>query len=187
MNIRLNRHGARRLALAAVVGASVVGSVVLASTVQGQEPQQEGSPAARLDPRQIIDAKMDRLTETLKLDSAQQVTVRSILSDETMEMEDLRKSSGGRGGGGGGEGRGGGGGRGRGRRGGGGGGGEGGGATADSAEGRGSGGPPKEMQAIRDRANRRIEAALRPDQLTTFRQMFEQGQRAGGDTTRRKT
>lgn len=171
MNIWLNHHGARRLALAAAV--SVVGSIALASAAQAQEPQQEGSPAARLDPRQIIDARMDRLTETLKLDSAQQVTVRSILSDETMEMEDLRKSSGARGGGGG-EGRGGGGGRGRGHRGG--GGGEGGGATADSAEGRGSGGSPKEAQAVRDRANKRIEAVLRPDQLTTFRQMFEQQQ-----------
>ena len=107
MNIRQIPHGARRLTLAAVIGAGVVGSFALAptATAQGQEPQQQGSPdGARMDPRQMIDQKMAKLTETLKLDSAQQTKVRSILSDETMEMEDLRKNSGGQraGGGGGG-------------------------------------------------------------------------------------
>ena len=32
------------------------------------------------------------------------------------------------------------------------------------------------MRAIRDRANKRIEAVLKPEQLTTFRQLFEQPQ-----------
>jgi hypothetical protein len=129
-----------------------------------------------MDPRQIIDQKMAKLTEVLKLDSAQQTKVRSILADETMEMEDLRKNSGGqRAEGGGGE-RGSGmrGGRGGGRR---------GGAPPDStggAEGRGG----SEGRAIRDRANKRIEAVLNPQQLTTFRQLFEQPQqqRPAGDS-----
>jgi hypothetical protein len=125
-----------------------------------------------MDPRQMIDQKMAKLTETLKLDSAQQTKVRSILADETMEMEDLRKNSGGqRAGGGGGSGGGMRGGRGGGRR---------GGAPPDStggAEGRGgSEGPSKEVRAVRDRANKRIEALLNPQQLTTFRQLFEQQQ-----------
>src|ERR1700693_4164501 len=130
MNIGQISHLARRLTLAAVV----VGSVALVPTAQGQDPQQQGSPdGARMDPRQMIDQKMARLTETLKLDSAQQIKVRSILADETMEMEDLRKNSGGQHAGGGGGERGGGmrGGRGGGRR---------GGAPPDStggAEGRG--------------------------------------------------
>jgi len=174
MNIRQIPHGARRLTLAAVVCAAVVASVALAPTARGQDPQQQGSPdGARMDPRQMIDQRMAKLTETLKLDSAQQTRVRSILADETMEMEDLRKTSGGQraGVGGGGRRGGGGGGRGGGRR---------GGAPPDStgdAEGRGgSGGPPQEVRAIRDRANKRIEAVLDPQQLTTFRQLFEQPQ-----------
>jgi hypothetical protein len=184
MNIRQIPPGARRLTLAAVVGAGVVGSFALAPTAaQGQEPQQQDSSEhARMDPRQILDQKMAKLTETLKLDSAQQDKVRSILADQTMEMEDLRKSSGGqRAGGGGGRGGGGGGRRGGGRR--------GGGAPPDSAggaEGRGgSGGPPKEVLAIGDRANKRIEAVLNPQQLTTFRQLFEQQRPAGDSASRR--
>src|ERR1700674_3902808 len=120
MNIRQIPHGARRLTLAAVVCAAVVASVALAPTARGQDPQQQGSPdGARMDPRQMIDQRMAKLTETLKLDSAQQTRVRSILADETMEMEDLRKTSGGQraGVGGGGRRGGGGGGRGGGRRG----------------------------------------------------------------------
>ena len=90
---------ARRLALAAVV----VGSIALApsASAQGQDPQRQGPPAGeRMDPRQMIDQKMARMTETLKLDSAQQTRIRSILSDETMDMEALRKSAGGQRGGG---------------------------------------------------------------------------------------
>jgi hypothetical protein len=170
MNIGQIPHGARRLTLAAVVSAVVVGSVALAPTAQGQDPQQQGSPdGARMDPRQMIDQRMAKLTDTLQLDSTQQTTVRSILADETMEVEDLRKNSGGqRAGGGGGERGGGRGGR---RR---------GGAPPDSTagtEGRGgSEGPPKDVRAIRDRANKRIEAVLTPQQLTIFRQLFEQPQ-----------
>jgi hypothetical protein len=195
MSIRQISHGAQRLTLGAVAGAAVVMSLALAPTAQGQDPQQQGSPeGARMDPRQMIDEKMAKLTETLKLDSAQQTTVRSILSDETMEMEDLRKNSGGQraggGGGGGGGGRRGGGGGGGGMRGGG-GGGRRGSAPPDStggAEGRGgSGGPPQEVRAIRDRANKRIEAVLNPQQLTIFRQLFEQPRPAGDSASRRGT
>jgi hypothetical protein len=35
---------------------------------------------------------------------------------------------------------------------------------------------PHQVHAIRERANKRIEAVLNPDQLTTFRQVFEQPQ-----------
>jgi hypothetical protein len=189
MNIGQIPYGARRLTLAAVVGAAVVGSVALAPTAHGQSPQQRGSPdGARMDPRQMIDQRMAKLTETLKLDSAQQTIVRSILADETMEMEDLRKNSGGQRGGGGGGMRGGG----RGGMRGGGGGGRRGGASPDStggAEGRGaSEGPPQEVRAIRDRNNKRIEAVLNPQQLTTFRQLFEQAeqQRPAGDSASRR-
>src|SRR6202165_4803155 len=178
MNIRQIPQRARRVALAVVVVGSI--PLVPSASAQGQDPQQQGSPdGARMDPRQMIDQRMAKLTETLKLDSAQQTTVRSILSDETMEMEDLRKNSGGqRAGGGGGMRRGGGGGR----R---------GGSPPESTgggEGRGgSGGPPQEVRAIRDRANKRIEAVLNPQQVTTFRQLFEQQQqRPGGDSASRR-
>jgi hypothetical protein len=39
--------------------------------------------------------------------------------------------------------------------------------------------------AIRDRANKRIEAVLNPQQLTTFRQLFEQQRPAGDSASRR--
>jgi hypothetical protein len=136
-----------------------------------------------MDPRQMIDQRMAIMTETLKLDSAQQTKIRSMLADETMAMEDLRKSGGGQRGGG--EGGGGGGrrgGRGGGRRG-------GSDAPPDSARGgSGGGGPSPEMRAIRERTNKQIEAVLNPQQLTTFRQLFEQGQqqRPAGDSASRR-
>ena len=189
MNIRKIPQRARRLALATVVGAAAVGSVALApsASAQGQDPQRQGSPdGARMDPRQMIDQRMAVMTETLKLDSAQQTKIRSMLADETMAMEDLRKNSGGQRGGGGGGGGGGRGGRGGGRRGGGGGGG--GGAPPDSTGGSGAGGQSPEVRAIRDRTNKQIEAVLNPQQLTTFRQLFEQGQqqRPAGDSASRQ-
>jgi len=182
MNVRQIPRRARRLALAAVVGAAVVGSVALAPSAQGQDPQTPSGE--RTDPRQMLDQRMATMTETLKLDSAQQTKIRSMLADEIMAMEDLRKNGGGQRGGG----EGGGGGGRRGGRGGGGGGGRrgggAGGAPPDSTGGgSGVGGSP-EVRAIRDRTNRQIEAVLNPQQLTTFRQLFEQGQqqRPAGDS-----
>ena len=183
VNLRQIPQRARRLALATVVGAAVIGSVALAPSAQGQDPQPQGSSdGGRMDPRQMIDLRMARMTETLKLDSAQQTNIRWMLSQETMAMEELRKNSGGQRGGGDG---GGGGGR-RGGRGGGGGGrrgGGGGGAPPDSTGSEASG-PSKEMRAIRDSTNKQIETVLNPQQLTTFRQLFEQGQqlRPAGDS-----
>jgi hypothetical protein len=186
MNVRQIPRRARRLALATVAGAAVVVSVALAPSAQGQEPQ--GSPSGeRMDPRQMIDQRMAIMTETLKLDSAQQTRIRSMLADETMAMEDLRKNGGGQRGageGGGGGGR-------RGGRGGGGGGGRRGGGDAppdSTRSGSGGGGPSPEMRAIRERTNKQIEAVLNPQQLTTFRQLFEQGQqqRPAGDSTPRR-
>jgi hypothetical protein len=59
----------------------------------------------------------------------------------------------------------------------------GGGAPPDST-GSATSGPSKEMRAIRDSTNKQIEAVLNPQQLTTFRQLFEQGQqlRPAGDS-----
>jgi hypothetical protein len=127
-----------------------------------------------MDPRQMIDLRMARMTETLKLDSAQQDKIRWMLSQETMAMEELRKNQGGQRGGGGGEGGGGRGGRGGGR--GGGGGRRGGGGGSPDSTGSGGEAPSREMRAIRDSTNKQIEAVLNPQQLTTFRQLFEQGQ-----------
>ena len=191
MNIRQIPQRARRLALAAVVGAAAVGSVTLASNAGAQTPDPQASPSGdRMDPRQIIDLRMARMTETLKLDSAQQDKIRSMIADETMAMEDLRKNGGGQRGGG----EGGGGGGRRGGRGGGGGGGRRGGssdgAPPDSTSGgSGGGGQSPEARKIRDRTNKEIEAVLNPQQLTTFRQLFEQGQQQrppGDSATRRK-
>jgi hypothetical protein len=135
-----------------------------------------------MDPRQVIDRRMAMMTETLKLDSAQQTTIRSILADETMEMEALRKNAGGQRAETGGQRGGRGGERGGGRR---------GSAPPDSTgggEGRGgSGGQSPEVRAIRDRANKQIEGALNAQQLTTYRQLFEQQQqqRPGDSASRR--
>ena len=159
---------ARRLALAAVI----VASAALAPRVsaQGQDPQPRGDAAGeRMDPRQVIDLRMAKLTETLKLDSAQQDKVRWIIAAETMQMEALRKNGGGQRGGGGGEG--GSGGRGGGRR-----GGRRGSAPPDSTGRDGSAGPPKEVLAIRDSTNKQIEGLLNAEQLTTYRQLFEHQQ-----------
>ena len=166
---------ARRLALVTAVGAAVIASVAFAPSAQAQDPQPQASTdGARMDPRQMIDLRMARMTETLKLDSTQQDKIRWMLSQEMMAMEDLRKNQGGQRGGGD---SGGGGGR-RGGRGGGGGGrrGGGGGASSDST-GSADASPSKEMRAIMDSTNKQIEAVLNPQQLTTFRQLFEQGQR----------
>jgi len=166
---RETRHGARRLALAAVIVASA--ALAPRASAQGQDPQPQGDAAGeRMDPRQVIDLRMAKLTETLKLDSAQQDRVRWIIAAETMQMEALRKNGGGERGGG----DGGGGGKGGGRR-----GGRRGSAPPDSAsggEGRGSAGPPKEMLAIRDSTNKQIEGLLNAEQLTTYRQLFEHKQ-----------
>jgi len=181
MNIRLIPQSARRLALATVAGAAIVSSVALAPRAQGQDPQpQSSSDGSRMDPRQMIDLRMARMTETLKLDSAQQTNIRWILSQETMAMEELRKNAGGQRGGGDG---GGGGGR-RGGRGGGGGGRRGGGGGSPDSTGSEAAGPSKELRAVRDSTNKQIEAVLNPQQLTTFRQLFEQGQqlRPAGDS-----
>jgi len=179
MNIHQIPQRARRLALAAVV----VGSVALApsANAQGQDPQGQGPPAGeRMDPRQVIDQRMAKMTETLKLDSAQQSKIRWILSGETVDMEALRKNAGGQRAGTGG---------GRGGRGGGRGGGRRGSAPPDSTgggEGRGgSGGPPPEVRAIRDRTDKQIEGVLNAQQLTIYRQLFEQ-QRPGGDSASRR-
>ncbi len=178
MNVRPIPRRARRLALATVVGAAVVGSVALASSAQGQDPQGSRS-GERMDPRQMIDQRMATMTETLKLDSAQQTKIRSMLADEIMAMEELRKNGGGQRGGGGGGRRGG---RGGSRRG-------GGDAPPDSTgSGSGGGGPSPEVRAIWERTNKQIEPVLNPQQLTTFRQMFEQGQqqRSPGDSASRQ-
>ena len=177
MNISQIPQRARRLAVATVVGAAVVWSVALAPSAQGQDPQPQGSTdGARMDPRQMIDLRMARMTETLKLDSAQQTNIRWMLSQETMAMEELMKDRGGQ--------RGGGDGGGGGRRGGRGGGRRGGGDSPPDSTGSGAAGPAKEMRAIMDSTNKQIEAVLNPQQLTTFRQLFEQGQklRPAGDS-----
>jgi len=128
-----------------------------------------------MDPRQMIDQRMATMTETLKLDSAQQTKIRSMLADEIMAMEEIRKNGGGQRGGG--EGGGGGGRRGRGD------------APPDSTgSGSGGGGPSPEVSAIWERTNKQIEAVLNQQQLRTFRQMFEQGQqqRSTGDSASRQ-
>jgi hypothetical protein len=173
---RLNRRDreipqrARRLALAVVVIASA--ALVPRASAQGQDPQPQGDASGeRMDPRQVIDLRMAKMTETLKLDSGQQGKVRWIIAGETMQMEALRKNGGGERGGGEGQG----GGRGGGRR-----GGRRGSAPPDSTsggEGRGgSAGPSKEMLAIRDSTNKQIEGLLNAEQLTTYRQLFEHKQ-----------
>jgi hypothetical protein len=173
-------QGARRLALAAVVVASI--ALAPSARAQGQDPQRQGSPAGeRMDPRQMIDRRMAMLTETLKLDSAQQTGIRSILADETMDMEALQQSGGGQRGGAEGQRGGRGGRRGGGRR---------GGAPPDSTgggEGRDdSKSQSPEARAIRDRTNKQIEALLNVQQLATYRQLFEQ-QRAVGDSASRRS
>jgi hypothetical protein len=186
MNVRQIPQRARRLALATIVGAAAVGSVTLAPRAQGQDPQ-GSTTGERMDPRQIIDLRMARMTETLKLDSAQETKIRSMIADETMSMEELRKNGSGQRGGG----EGGGGGGRRGGRGGGGGGGRRGGGDAppdSTGGGSGGGGQSPEVRAIRERTNKQIETVLNPQQLTTFRQLFEQGQqqRSPGDSATRR-
>jgi hypothetical protein len=158
---------ARRLAVVTAVAAAIVGSFALAPSAQAQDTQQGSSDGTRMDPRQMIDLRMARMTETLKLDSAQQDKIRWMLSQETMAMEELRKNQGGQRGGGDSGGGGGRRGRGGGRR--------GGDASSDSTT-SADAGPSREMRALRDSTNKQIEAVLNPQQLTTFRQLFEQGQ-----------
>jgi uncharacterized membrane protein YgcG len=179
MNVRQIPERARRLALAA----AVVGIIALAlsTNAQGQDPQQQAPQAGeRMDPRQVIDQRMAMMTETLKLDSAQQTRVRSIIADETMEMEALRKNGGGQRAGTGGQRGGRGGGRGGGRR---------GSAPPDSTGGGESRGGARdqspEVRAVRDRTNKQIEGVLNAQQLTIYRQLFEQ-RRQGGDSASRR-
>ena len=179
MNTGQFHQRARRVALVTAIGAAIVGSFALAPAALAQDTQ-SSSDGTRMDPRQMIDLRMARMTETLKLDSAQQDKIRWMLSQETMAMEELRKNQGGQRGGGDGGGGGG-------RRGGRGGGGRrgGGDASSDSTS-SADAGPTREMRALRDSTNKQIEAVLNPQQLTTFRQLFEQGQqlRPAGDSAR---
>ena len=163
---------ARRLALAGVVSAAAVVGPASNASAQSQDPQQQGSSdGTRMDPRKMIDQRLAKMTEALKLDSAQQTSIRWILGDETMEMEALRNSSGGaRAGGAGGGGMGG-------RRGGGMGGGRRGGGGDQAPDSIDSARQSPKVQAIRDRANKKIEAVLKPDQLKAFQQLFEQPQK----------
>lgn len=173
----------RRSAVVAVAGA-VLGTLAFAPTAQAQDPAGQGSSGGQgIDPRKMVDQRMAVLTEALRLDTAQQSGIRWIIAGETMDLEELRNKSGGhRAGGGDGGGRG----VMGGRRGGGGGGGRRGGASADSTGGgEGGSGPPAEVRAIRDRADKQIEKLLNPEQLTAYRQMFEQHYpRAAGDSSR---
>ncbi|HEY8832295.1 MAG TPA: hypothetical protein VIM21_07275 [Gemmatimonadaceae bacterium] len=170
-----------RLALVAVVA----GSIALAprASAQAQDPQPQGAPGGeRLDPRQVIDQRMAMLTETLKLDSAQQTGIRSILADETMEIEALRINGDGQRGDAEGQ---------RGGRRGGRGGGRQGSAPPDSTGGGesrgGQGGQSPQARAIRDRTNKQIEGLLNAQQVMTYRQLFEQHQqRTGGDSASRR-
>jgi hypothetical protein len=162
MKIQQISQRARNLALAAVVGAAVVGGAALAPSViaQGQQ-QQQGPRGDRKDPQQRIDQRIAMLTEKLQLNAAQQQKIRTILTDERTQMEALRKNDGGR--------------RDEGRA---------GapqapnGARPDSAragQGRGRrGGPPPEFLALRDRTEKQIEGVLNAQQLTTYRQLREQ-------------
>jgi hypothetical protein len=152
--------------------AAAIGSAVLAPSAiaQGQGQEQQGPPGGqRMDPRQMIDQRMATLTDKLQLTSAQQTKIRSILSDETMQMEALRKNAGNqRGGGGGGMGRRGGGGGPRPNR-----------TGSDSTqngEGRGRGGTPPEIVALRDHTDKQIEAVLNERQLATYRLLRAQQQ-----------
>jgi hypothetical protein len=171
MNIRQTHPRARRLLVAAAIAGTV--SLAPGAKAQGQDQQpQVAATGERMDPRKMIDQRMEKLTETLKLDSAQQDRVRWILANETMDMEALRKNGAGRSGGGGGQRGGRGGGRGGGRR-------DGGAPpdrTASGDAGETSRGPSPEMRAIRDSTNKQIEALLNSQQLTTYRQLFEQQQ-----------
>ena len=187
MKIQQIPTSSRRFARAVVLGAAVVGSIAFAASAraQGQDPQGQG-----MDPRKMLDQRMARLTETLKLDSAQEAGVRWILAGETMDLEELRKKAGDqRAEGGGGEGGGGGRGGMGGRRGGGGGDGRRGDAPPDSTsigDREGSSGSP-EVRAIRDRADKQIEKLLNPEQVTIYRQMFERPQqRPAGDSASRR-
>lgn len=176
MNLQQISPRARHLALAAIVGAAAIGSVVLAPSAmaQGQGQEQQGPPGGeRMDPRQMIDQRMATLTDKLQLNSAQQTKIRSILSDETMQMEALRKNAGNQRGSGGG-----GGGMGRGRRGGGGGQrpNRAGSDSTQNGEGRGRGGPPPEIVALRDHTDKQIETVLNERQLATYRLLRAQQQ-----------
>ncbi|HEY1951946.1 MAG TPA: hypothetical protein VGG76_03990 [Gemmatimonadaceae bacterium] len=183
MKVRQISLRSRRLVLAGAVAAAATTSLVLvrAAGAQTEEPRQGPPSGEQTDPRQIIDRRLAFLTEKLGLDTTQQAKVRSVLADETMQMEALRPGSGGQRGG---ERGGGGGGRGGRRRNG------GGGAPPDSAGGgqtRGGFGSP-EARAIQEKADQQIEAVLTPQQRATYELIRHQQQqgRANRDTTSRR-
>jgi hypothetical protein len=75
------------------VGAALLGSLALTPKVdaqQGPPSSQEGRPRRDGNPEQRLERRVSRMTEELKLNSAQGTRVRQILVEERTQMQALR-------------------------------------------------------------------------------------------------
>lgn len=157
-----------RVARSGVVASAVLALALGASTAcaqsQGQnvpQRQERGEGRGQFDPQQRIDRRIASMTQDLQLSADQQARIRTILTNESTQMQALRQKNGFQGPQRGGE-------RPDGQR-------------PDSARanrgGRGFGGPremPPEVKALRDQTDKQIDAVLNSTQRAKYQQLQQQ-------------
>lgn len=158
-----------RVARSGVVASAVVALAIAASTAcaqsQGQnvpqQRQERGEGRGQFDPQQRIDRRIASMTQDLQLSADQQARIRTILTNESTQMQALRQKNGLQGPPRGGE-------RPDGQR-------------SDSTRadrgGRGFGGQrqlPPEVKALRDQTDKQIDAVLNSTQRAKYQQLRQQ-------------
>jgi hypothetical protein len=161
-----------RVARSGVVASAVVALAIGASTAcaqsQGQnvpqQRQERGEGRGQFDPQQRIDRRIASMTQDLQLSADQQARIRTILTNESTQMQALRQKNGFQGPPRGGE-------RPDGQR-------------SDSTRadrgGRGGGGfggqrqLPPEVKALRDQTDKQIDAVLNSTQRAKYQQLRQQ-------------
>lgn len=169
MNVQLIKQ---RVARSGVVASAAVALAIGASTAcaqsQGQnapqQRQERGEGRGQFDPQLRIDRRVASMTQDLQLSADQQARIRTILTNESTQMQALRQKNGFQGPPRGGE-------RPDGQR-------------PDSSradrgdrDGRGFGGPrqmPPEVKALRDQTEKQIDAVLNSSQRAKYQQLRQQ-------------
>ena len=166
MNVQMiKQHVARSGVVAAAAIALAIGASTACAQSQGQnapqQRQERGEGRGQFDPQQRIDRRVASMTQDLQLSADQQARIRTILTNESTQMQALRQKNGFQGPPRGGE-------RPDGQR-------------PDSARGdrggRGFGGQrqmPPEVKALRDQTQKQIEAVLNSSQRAKYEQLQQQ-------------
>ncbi|HEY1952050.1 MAG TPA: hypothetical protein VGG76_04535 [Gemmatimonadaceae bacterium] len=161
----IKHHVARSGVVASAALALAIGASTACAQSQGQsvlqQRQERGEGRGQLDTQQRIDRRVQSMTQDLQLSADQQARIRTILTNESTQMQALRQKNGFQGPQRGGE-------RPDGQR-------------PDSARGdragAGFGGRrqlPPEVKALRDQTEKQIDAVLNSSQRAKYQQLREQ-------------